>query len=545
MRQSAHAVRHGGGEQKRLAFIPTVRGDAHDVLVESHVQHAICLVQNQHLKGRQVDVAQCEVRQHASRRDNDDVRSLCQGLLFLGKLFACAAAINGERCDSRVISEALSCLVNLDGQLSCGHHDQGLDLSIVGGVHNAVHRGQQERRRLSGPRLRNAQNVLALNGMGNGLPLNGRGGFKSHGPKSVFNVWVQVEVLKPDSLFRRLGFACVLGVLFFHVSKVRRIPAPSRMFVIHPSSPTPTSVMNSTPTTLVFSKVVMGLLALVLGSPWAMATHLVGGDFSYVHLGGDNYEITLTVYRDCSPANSNGTYFDDMVAIGLWNGEGIIGPNDVLTIPLQTNNVSEVPVEMGNPCGTPPPDLCIDQAVYQTIVELPGNPYGWDLVYQRCCRNPTIVNLDDFGGAENAGMTLQIHIPGTDITTESNSSPAFQELPPVAMCTDLPFVWNHAALDPDGDELVYSLCAPKQGGDAANAVPNPPSTPPYVDVPYLAGFSWDNPMTADPVLAIDPVTGLLTCTPTAGRDNTPSASACMNTATVCFSARSPAISSST
>lgn len=273
--------------------------------------------------------------------------------------------------------------------------------------------------------------------------------------------------------------------------------------------------MNSTPTTLLFSKVVMGLLALVLGSPWAMATHLVGGDFSYVHLGGDDYEITLTVYRDCSPANSNGTYFDDMVAIGLWNGEGTIGPNDVLTIPLQTNNVSEVPVEMGNPCGTPPPDLCIDQAVYQTIVELPGNPYGWDLVYQRCCRNPTIVNLDDFGGAENAGMTLQIHIPGTDITTESNSSPAFQELPPVAMCTDLPFVWNHAALDPDGDELVYSLCAPKQGGDAANAVPNPPSTPPYVDVPYLAGFSWDNPMTADPVLAIDPVTGLLTCTPTA------------------------------
>ena len=111
--------------------------------------------------------------------------------------------------------------------------------------------------------------------MGNGLPLNGRGGFKSHGPKSVFNVWVQVEVLEPDSRFRRLGFACVLGVLFFHVSKVRRIPAPSRMFVIHPSSPTPTSVMNSTPTTLVFSKVVMGLLALVLGSPWAMATHLV------------------------------------------------------------------------------------------------------------------------------------------------------------------------------------------------------------------------------------------------------------------------------
>lgn len=261
-------------------------------------------------------------------------------------------------------------------------------------------------------------------------------------------------------------------------------------------------------------KMVMALWAVFVAFP-AMGTHLVGGDFSYVHLGGDQYEITLTVYRDCSPANSNGTYFDDNVAIGMWNGSGDLSFDDVILVPLLNANVSEVPVVMGNPCGTPPPELCIDRAVYTTVLTLPSNAYGWDLVYQRCCRNPTIVNLDNFGGVENAGMTLQVHIPGTDVTTESNSSPEFQELPPVAMCTDLPFVWNHAALDPDGDELVYSLCAPQQGGDAGNATPNPPAAPPYVDVPYLPGFSWDNPMTADPQLAIDPVTGQLTCTPTA------------------------------
>ncbi|MDA0945541.1 MAG: gliding motility-associated C-terminal domain-containing protein [Bacteroidetes bacterium] len=255
-------------------------------------------------------------------------------------------------------------------------------------------------------------------------------------------------------------------------------------------------------------------IGLGLGALTAQATHLVGGDFSYVHLGGDQYEITLTVYRDCSPANTNDTYFDLQVAIGMWNGSGTIGPNDVLSIALQNANVSEVPVIMGNPCGTPPPELCIQRAIYTSVVTLPANEYGWDLVYQRCCRNPTISNLDDLGGTENAGMTLMVHIPGTGVISESNSSPAFQELPPVALCANLPFVWNHSAVDPDGDDLVYSLCPPLQGGDAGNAQPNPPSTPPYNPVPYLPGFSWDNPMTALPGMAIDASTGQLTVTPT-------------------------------
>ena len=262
-------------------------------------------------------------------------------------------------------------------------------------------------------------------------------------------------------------------------------------------------------------RLIVGLMFAWLG--WGMnarATHLVGGDFYYVHLGGDQYQITLKVYRDCSPANTNGTGFDESVVIGMWDGIGTIGAADVINIPLVLSNVSNVPVEMGNPCGTPPPELCIEQAIYTATATLPPTTYGWDLVYQRCCRNPTIVNLDDFGGAENAGMTLLVHIPGTEVTTESNSSPAFQELPPVALCSNLPFVWNHSAVDPDGDDLVYSLCAPLQGGDAANAQPNPPSTPPYMPVPYFPGFTWDNPMTASPPLAIDASSGQLTCTPT-------------------------------
>ena len=254
----------------------------------------------------------------------------------------------------------------------------------------------------------------------------------------------------------------------------------------------------------------------------AQATHLVGGELYYTHLGGSNYLVTLKVYRDCGPANTLGTGFDDQVYIGMWDGTGQIGDNDVLTIPLTQSNVSNVPVALGNPCGTPPPDLCIEQAIYSTTVSLPATSYGWDLVWQRCCRNPSISNLQNFGGTENPGATFVAHVPGTSVSSDAtqNSSPVFQELPPVAVCANFDFVWDHSAIDPDGDELVYSFCAPLDGGgtgggNGANSpVPNPPATPPYQEVEYIGGFSGTYPITSDPAMAVDPVTGVITGMPT-------------------------------
>ena len=114
------------------------------------------------------------------------------------------------------------------------------------------------------------------------------------------------------------------------------------------------------------------------------------------------------------------------------------------------------------------------------------------------------------------------HVPGTSVSSDAtqNSSPVFQELPPVAVCANFDFVWDHSAIDPDGDELVYSFCAPLDGGgtgggNGANSpVPNPPATPPYQEVEYIGGFSGTYPITSDPAMAIDPVTGVITGMPT-------------------------------
>jgi len=120
----------------------------------------------------------------------------------------------------------------------------------------------------------------------------------------------------------------------------------------------------------------------------------------------------------------------------------------------------------------------------------------------------------------NVGLSLLVRIPGDAF---GNSSPRYTELPPVALCLNAPFVFDHSATDPDGNELVYELCSPFLGGGTdgffntcTNATPTPAqcTAPPYNFIPWSAGYSAGYPIISSPAIAIDPATGLLTFTPT-------------------------------
>ena len=39
----------------------------------------------------------------------------------------------------------------------------------------------------------------------------------------------------------------------------------------------------------------------------------------YVDLGNGSYEIILKVYRECGPANTQGTDFDDIITLGVFS----------------------------------------------------------------------------------------------------------------------------------------------------------------------------------------------------------------------------------
>jgi len=236
----------------------------------------------------------------------------------------------------------------------------------------------------------------------------------------------------------------------------------------------------------------------------ANASHIVGGDLHYEYLGNNLYQITLKVYRDCATSSTD---FDDPAAIGIYDAAGNLVEN--IEVLLADAIVTDLPIEVSSICISPPEGLCVKEAIFSATVELPPIAGGYTLAYQRCCRNVTIVNTES---NDDLGITLTTTIPGPEIAWP-NSNPAFVQYPPIVICLNQPFVFDHSATDSDGDELVYQFCTPLLANMPGFYI-NPPGAPPYPELIFNPGYTYDYPLDSDPAFEIDPVTGLLTGTPT-------------------------------
>ncbi len=242
------------------------------------------------------------------------------------------------------------------------------------------------------------------------------------------------------------------------------------------------------------------------------ATHIVGGEIYYDCLGGNNYRITLKLYRDCY----NGLApYDNPASVFIFNSAGVF--IDSLEVPFPGSVV--LPIVLNNPCLVPPTNVCVEEAIYQVVVNLPPIAGGYNITYQRCCRNGTILNLISPGAV---GATYMAHIPDASVAV-ANSSPHYDNFPPIFLCAGVPLNFDHSATDPDGDSLYYALCDPFTGLSAScpilgvpganSGCPGIASPPPYSYVPWAVPYSGSYPMSSSPALAVNPVTGLMTGTP--------------------------------
>ncbi len=255
------------------------------------------------------------------------------------------------------------------------------------------------------------------------------------------------------------------------------------------------------------------LLCLMAALPLSLkATHIVGGEMTYKCLGNNQYEIKLTIFRDCF----NGIpWFDDPAAIGVFDNvtnEELFQLNQLVPLDPMLNDTIDPTLD--DECLVVPPNVCVNTTTYTTVMALPFRANGYHLSYQRCCRNNTIVNLI---APEDVGATYDVVI-SPEAQLQCNSSPVFNEWPPLYLCANVPFEIDQSAVDIDGDSLVYKLCNPLTGATPDAPMPQPPllNPPPYDTVPWLPGYSVDNMinLAPNPPMVIDPVTGMLTGTPT-------------------------------
>ncbi len=230
-----------------------------------------------------------------------------------------------------------------------------------------------------------------------------------------------------------------------------------------------------------------------------LATHLAGSDISYTCVGGNNYKVTLTFYRDCRGQSlwPNGVgiefrsascnrYFTDTLLLLAGSGQEISYPCPGLT----------------TACDDPTsPNPGIQEFRYEGIVTFPMQCSDWIISWTYCCRNcdiTTMVQTLPCVPGTNPGMYISTALD--NLNFNCNSSPYFTNVPIVFVCIGQSFTYNHGATDPDGDSLAYSLVNP-----LINSTDS---------IPFISGYSATNPITSSPGLAINPLNGDITMTPT-------------------------------
>ena len=244
-------------------------------------------------------------------------------------------------------------------------------------------------------------------------------------------------------------------------------------------------------------KILLGLLISITVFTSINASHMIGGEITYVCLGGDQYEVTLTQYQDCSSgffpstytlfyeSSCTGTSSKDLTVVdlspGLPNFNGTYDTTSICSNYVSTCNGGTYP----------------GVSIFKFVAVVTLQPCSdWELYIYNTARNPAYAFV---------GLTVQLnYTPGTfaflatlNNANGCNTSPAFFSSPETFICQDLETFMNYGATDPDGDSLAFELVNPLL------------SYPPATSVAYNSIYNANYPITtaSGNNFSIDPETG--------------------------------------
>ncbi len=242
------------------------------------------------------------------------------------------------------------------------------------------------------------------------------------------------------------------------------------------------------------------------------ATHIVGGQLNYRNLGNGYFEIILIVRRDCAHGTEK---FDAQAKLGVFynvaNFPRVVTPGSGVLDGVALLDLVEVNTIMPNLDSICPlhfERVCVQQAEYRKKIFLRYDIRGYLLAYQRCCRN---ANLDNIIDPLETGSTFETTITALNWRA-GHSNPAFKDslsFPPIYICRDKPFTYDHSGIDYNSDSLVYNFCTPLKGHTKESPEGRP--TPPFSQITWKTPYSLSNLI--DGNISINQMTGQITATP--------------------------------
>ncbi len=230
------------------------------------------------------------------------------------------------------------------------------------------------------------------------------------------------------------------------------------------------------------------------------ASHFVGNELSYEQLDSCTYRIYFNNYWDCSGAASQ--IYPPPPAYpytGIYLTFTVMGCSTLSINPLwhlyDAKEVSPLCPSISSQCINPNASysgITVHRAY--TDVNLCGlNCTSVKVAYQNCCRNYNLTN-----GSSSESIYLESNI---DLTID-NSSPRFISPPVYYISPGQNIIFSQAAIDADGDSLVYSF------------VPCMASA--TQSITYNTGYSSTAPMGPTWNCSIDAQTGEVTILPNPG-----------------------------
>ena len=191
---------------------------------------------------------------------------------------------------------------------------------------------------------------------------------------------------------------------------------------------------------------------------------------SYRCLGNHQYEIRLTLRRDCF---SSGAAFDDPAYVGFFDASATsiinsVGRSGILDMKLRTTDTLNEILQAR--CGFVGGDVCVHK----------------------------IANILDPG---QTGSTFTVFISEESLKL-CNNSPQLNDYPPIYICADNPVDLDLHATDLEGDSIVYEMCLPFAGATEIMPRPTRPVTP-FGEVIWSAAYSTDNMIGGNPFLHIE------------------------------------------